>query len=175
MATLQEAFGRYERDLSLLGLTDAQVTAGYRRNRLGRTLVWSLFKVAGAAPFAAVGAVVHALPYQVMKRVGRVPSNEGMKATVKLLGCFASFTLLYVALGIVFGTQFGPAEGVAAFVVGPACGYLAVLFSERVKRIGGLVAGARAVRSRRSVLDTVLANRVAVVELTRAILARSAP
>jgi hypothetical protein len=46
------------------------------------------------APFALVGAVVHAIPYQIVKRLATIPSNEGMKATVKLLGCFGTFSLL---------------------------------------------------------------------------------
>jgi hypothetical protein len=58
------------------------------------SLVWSVAKVIVGAPFAMVGAVVHAIPYQVIKRVAKTPSNEGMKATVKLLGCFAAFSLL---------------------------------------------------------------------------------
>ena len=36
--------------------------------------------------------------------------------------------------------------------------------AERVKRIGGVMAGARVVRQRRAVLDTVLAHRAAVVD-----------
>ena len=104
-----------------------------------------------------------------MKKLGSLPTNEGVKTTVKLLGCFASFTLLYIALGIVFGTQFGPLAGVAAFVAAPFCGYVTVLFSERVKRVGGALAGARAVRSRSAVVETVLANRAAVVELAQGV------
>lgn len=79
------------------------------------------------------------------------------------------FTLLYVALAVVFGTQCGLVPGILAFAAAPACGYLAVLFSERVKRIGGAVAGARAVRGRRAVIDTVLAHRRAVVELAQGV------
>lgn len=174
MTSLQEAFDRYQRDLTLLGLTDAQVAASYRHGRLRLVLAWSLFKVAVAAPVAAVGYLVHVVPYQIMKRVGRVPSNEGMKATVKLFGCFFLFTLEYAALGAVVGTQFGAPAGAAVSVAAPASGYVTVLFSERVKRIGGLVAGARAVRARRGVLESVLANRVAVVDLTRGVLGGSA-
>lgn len=101
--------------------------------------------------------------------IGALPANEGIKATVKLLGCFASFTLLYIALGVVFATQFGVAAGVAAALAAPACGYVAVLLSERVKRIGGAVAGARAVGSRHTVIDSVLAHRRSVVELAAGI------
>jgi 1-acyl-sn-glycerol-3-phosphate acyltransferase len=173
MTSLLEAFDHYERDLTLLGLTDAQLSASYRRGRLRLIVAWSLVKVVAAAPLAAIGLVVHVVPYQIMKRVGRIPTNEGMKATVKLLGCFALFTLVYAALGAVFGTQFGPLAGVAASVAAPASGYVTVLFSERVKRIGGLLVGARAVRTRRGVLASVLANRVAVVELTRGLLGGS--
>jgi glycerol-3-phosphate O-acyltransferase / dihydroxyacetone phosphate acyltransferase len=166
---LFEAFARYERDLALLGLSDAQVCASYRSGRLRLMLVGALAKVAVAAPFAAVGAVVHVVPYQIVKRLGVLPTNEGMKATVKLLGCFASFSLLYIALGIVLGLEFGAPAGIGAFVAAPACGYVAVLFSERVKRLGGALAGARAVRTRRALIDTVLANRRAVVDLAEGV------
>ncbi len=106
--------------------------------------------------------------------VGTVPANEGMRATVKLLGCFASFTLLYVALGVVFGTRFGVVAGIVAFVAAPACGYVTVLLSERVKRVGGAVAGARAVRTRGGAVESVLADRRAVIELAQGVVDGSA-
>ena len=164
---LAEAFDRYERDLALLGLSDAQVGASYASGHLRRMFLWALAKVVAAAPFAAVGAVVHVVPYQVMKKVGTIPTNEGMKATVKLLGCFASFTSLYIALGVVLGLQFGLPVGTTAFVAAPVCGYVTVLFSERVKRVGGATAGARAVRRRSAAIESVLAHRRAVVELAQ--------
>ncbi len=166
---LREAFDRYQRDLDLLGLSDAQVCASYRSGHLRFILAWALAKVVATAPFAAVGAIVHAVPYRIMKKLGTLPANEGVKATVKLLGCFASFTLLYIALGVVFGTQFGLVAGMAAFVAAPLCGYVTVLFSERVKRVGGALSGAHAVRSRSTVIETVLANRRAVVELAQGV------
>ena len=108
IAGLEDAYDRYQRDLTLLGLDDAQVCASYSAGRLRLMLAWSIAKVVIAAPFALAGAVVHVVPYQVMKRVGRIPTNEGMKATVKLLGCFFSFTLLYIALGVLAGIAAGP-------------------------------------------------------------------
>jgi hypothetical protein len=89
---LQKAFDRYQRDLDLLGLSDARVCASYRSGHLRFIQAWALAKVVAAAPFAAVGAVVHAVPYQIMKKLGTLPADEGVKATVKLRGCFASFT-----------------------------------------------------------------------------------
>jgi hypothetical protein len=40
-----------------------------------------------------------------------------------------------------------------------------VLFSERVKRLGGALAGVRAVRNRGILIQSVLAHRNAVVDL----------
>jgi hypothetical protein len=83
---------------------------------------------------------------------------------VKLLGCFVLFTLVYVAIGIGVAESFGPWAGLGAAVGAPLCGYAAVRLAERVKRIGGVVAGARVLRQRRAVLTTVRAHRHAVVE-----------
>jgi hypothetical protein len=58
-----------------------------------------------------------------------------------------------------------------AAVAAPACGYATVRLAERVKRIGGVVAGARVVRQRRAVLATVLAHRAVVVDSVGAVLA----
>jgi glycerol-3-phosphate O-acyltransferase / dihydroxyacetone phosphate acyltransferase len=143
---LRTAFARYVDDLSVVGLSDAQLAAHYRGARLRLLLVWSITKVLVGAPFAAIGAVVHAVPYQVIKRVAKTPTNEGMKATVKLLGCFAAFSLLYAGLGVAGGELFGPLAGLAVGLGCPLCGYVTVRFSERLKRLGGAVAGYRMAR-----------------------------
>ena len=91
-------FAAYERDLTLLGVNDAQLVAGDRRHRLHAAVVWSALKVAAAVPPAAVGLAVHLVPFQIMKQVAKRPTNEGIKATVKLLGCLVLFTLTYAAV-----------------------------------------------------------------------------
>jgi uncharacterized oligopeptide transporter (OPT) family protein len=103
--------------------------------------------------------------------VGAVPANESIRATVKLLGCFFLFTLVYVVVGVLVGDAFGTWAGLAAAVVSPVCGYATVRLVERLQRIGGLVTGARILRQRRAVLATVLAHRAAVVEAAHAVLA----
>ncbi|HEY5252839.1 MAG TPA: hypothetical protein VIJ09_14330 [Acidimicrobiales bacterium] len=105
-----------------------------------------------------------------MKKVGALPRNESIKATVKLLGCFVLFTLVYVAIGIVVGERWGPWAGVGASVGAPVCGYAAVRLAERVMRIGGVVAGARVLRQRRAVLTTVKDHRHAVVDAAARVL-----
>jgi glycerol-3-phosphate O-acyltransferase / dihydroxyacetone phosphate acyltransferase len=158
---LRGAFARYAHDLGVFGLTDAQLAAHYRGGRLRLLLVWSITKVIVGAPFAAVGAAVHAIPYQVIKQVAERPTNEGMKATVKLLGCFATFSLLYAGLGVAAAELFGPLAGLAVGLACPLCGYVTVRFSERLKRLGGAVAGYRT--ARHASLTVVRQHRLDVV------------
>lgn len=172
--SLEELFGdfaTYERDLELLGVSDAQLVAGsHRRHRLRLSLVWSALKVLVALPFAAVGALVHVVPFQIMKQVGKRPANEGIKATVKLLGCVVLFAATYVVLGVLVGRAFGAWAGLAAAVAAPLCGAVTVPFLDRVRRVGGVAAGYRIMRAHRNMLGPVLAHRAAVVREARSIL-----
>ena len=171
LSDLRTAFATYERDLQLLGLDDGQVTAGYPRGRLRLAIIWSAVKVVVALPFAAIGVVVHVVPFQIMKQLAKRPTNEGMKATVKLLGCFVSFLLVYVAIGIVVGEAVGALAGLLAAAAAPLCGYLAVRLHERVRRVGGLVQGYRTMRAHGTVIDSVKEHRAAVTAASGLVLA----
>ncbi len=159
---VRQAFGRYREDLDAAGLTDAQVAANYRGAWLRALFVWSLLKVLAALPFALAGAIVHVVPYQIIKQVAKKPTNEGMKATVKLLSCFAAFSMLYAGFGVACAINFGTWEGFTAGLGSPLCGYVTVRFSERVKRLGGALAGYRAVR--RMTIGTMREHRADVVK-----------
>jgi hypothetical protein len=167
---LKEAYQAYQRDLALIGLTDAQVTAPYGR-AYRAALGWSLFKVAVALPPGLVGVAVHVLPYQVMKRVGKLPRNESIKSTIKLLGCFALFSIDYLVIAEVVRRKQGLVAAASAFVAAPLSGYAALRLSERAKSAGGLMEGARIVRTRRTVLPTVLRHRADVVRRARELVA----
>jgi 1-acyl-sn-glycerol-3-phosphate acyltransferase len=169
---LEEAYQAYRRDLRLMGVTDAQVTRRYGR-RYQRALAWSLFKVAVALPPGLVGAVVHAVPYQVMKRVGKLPRDESIKSTVKLLGCFGLFTTEYLIIAEVVRRKWGLMTAACAFVAAPLSGYATLRLSERVKSAGGLIEGARIVRSRRTLLPSVLAQRAEVIRRAEDLVLRS--
>jgi 1-acyl-sn-glycerol-3-phosphate acyltransferase len=163
-------FADYERDLALLGLRDRQLVAGRGVRRVGLSVLWAALQVAAAVPFAVVGILVHLIPFQIMKRVGKRPANEGIKATVKILGCFVLFALTYAVLGVLVGRAFGPWAGLGAAVAAPLCGYVAVRVLERMQRIGGMLEAARVVRRRGDVVGAVLDRRAAVVRDARAIL-----
>jgi hypothetical protein len=148
--------------MALMGITDAQVTARYGRH-YQLAMAWSVLKLAVAVPPGLVGVAVHLVPYQFMRRVGRLPRNESIKSTVKLLGCFALFNLEYLAIAEVVRRKRGPVYATAAFLAAPLSGYATLRLSERAKAVGGLMEGASIVRSRQMVLPTVLGHRAEVV------------
>ena len=173
MQHLLTSFGAYEQDLDLLGLSDSQLVAGYSRGRLRLVLLWSALKVVIALPFAAIGVVVHVVPFQIMKQVAKKPTNEGSKATVKLLGCFVVFVTVYIVVGVVVGRAYGPWAGLLAALAAPLCGYAVVRLRERIERMGGIVEGYRRVKEHRDVLGSVIAHReVVTVDARRILLAR---
>ena len=129
----------------------------------------SLGTVACATPIAAVGVIVHVIPFQIVKHLARRPTNEGIRATVKLLGCAALFGVVYVAVGLIVAYFLGPWVGLTAAVLAPLCGYTAVRLAERVRRIGGVLTGYRTVRRLGNVLDTVMADRRNVLAAARCV------
>ena len=167
---LMTTFASYQRDLDLLGLSDAQLAAAYRAGQVRASLAWALLKILAAAPLAVVGVAVHIIPFHIVKQIAKLPSNEGIKATVKLLGCFATFTLVYATLGFFVGRAYGAWLGLLAALTAPLCGYVSVRLAERVQRIGGLLEGYRIVRARGTSLDSVLVHRSQVVDGARAVL-----
>ncbi len=170
MEALSSSFATYERDLKLLGINDAQVVARYPTGKLRLSLVWAVGKVLASLPFAAVGVVAHLVPFQIVKQLAKKPTNEGIKATVKLFGCFVTFALVYGIAGYFAGTNYGPWMGLIVALGLPMCGYAALRLGERIKRIGGVVDGYRTVGNRRAVLSTVVEHRQAVVNAARSLL-----
>jgi glycerol-3-phosphate O-acyltransferase/dihydroxyacetone phosphate acyltransferase len=170
LAQLFVDFATYERDLELLGVSDAQLVAGSRRHRVLLPVAWSALKLLAALPFAALGALVHLIPFQIMRQVGKRPTNEGIKATVKLLGCVVLFAATYAVVGVLVARAYGAWAGLGAALAAPLCGLVTVRVLERVRRFGGVVEGCRIVQARRSILGPVLAHRAAVVEDARSIL-----
>jgi 1-acyl-sn-glycerol-3-phosphate acyltransferase len=95
--------------------------------------VWSIVAVVLFAPIALVGAIVHAIPYQIVKRVSRLPHNESIKSTVKLLGCAVLFFVEWVVLAVLAGLAWNPVAALAVLVGCPLSGYVTVWWAERVR------------------------------------------
>jgi hypothetical protein len=167
---LESASAAYARMLDALGLVDAQVAADYGSGRLRVDLARAVAKVVVALPFALVGVVVHGAPYGVVALAGRVPANVGIRATVKLLGSFFLYAVTYAVVGVVVGGAYGAGWGLLASVAAPVCGAVALRMVERIHRMGGAIAGYRAVHSGDPVTDTLRARRGAVVDAARPLL-----
>jgi glycerol-3-phosphate O-acyltransferase / dihydroxyacetone phosphate acyltransferase len=161
---LRATVTRYGHELALFGLDDSQIASSSERPHWRTVLWWPMAKVAVATPVALVGIVIHIVPYEVVRRIARIPANDGMRATVKLLGCLAGFTTVYSLIARAVGKRFGRPLGALAFAVGPASGYVTVHFFERLQRIGGVVEATRLARERRTSLASLRSSRAAVVE-----------
>ncbi len=133
MTDLLDAYGCYRDDLAMIGVTDADVAADLTPARYRRSLAWTAVKLIVTAPIALLGAVIHFIPYQVMKRLARLPKNEGIKSTVKLLGCAALFALEWIALAGIAALMTNLGVGVVVLVGCPLAGYVTVRFAERVQ------------------------------------------
>jgi glycerol-3-phosphate O-acyltransferase / dihydroxyacetone phosphate acyltransferase len=171
LQALLAATAAYEQDLDLVGLNDAQVAAEYPRGPLRATVARTTLKILFAAPFAVLGVAIHIVPFQIVKQLAKRPRNEGIKATVKLLGCVASFSFVYAALGFFAGRSFGAGAGLLVALAAPLCGYATVRLAERAQRIGGLLEGYRALRGHRVDLESILAHRSSVVDAAAKLLA----
>ena len=169
---LTEAAHRYEADLAAIGLRDADVAGGLSPDRYRRRLRGSVAAAVVTAPLAAVGAALHLLPYQVMRRIGARPANEGMRATVKLLGCTVLFSALYSALAVVAGRRRGPLAALAAFAAGPLTGYVTVRWAERVHQLDGIARARAVVAQRADLVPELTERRRALVAATTEIVSR---
>jgi glycerol-3-phosphate O-acyltransferase / dihydroxyacetone phosphate acyltransferase len=168
---LLSALARYERDLNLLGLSDSQLAADYQPGPVRASFLWAMLKIGAAAPLAIIGALIHVIPFQIMKRLAKLPTNEGIKATVKLLGCFASFTLVYATMGFLVGRAFGIWAGVLAAIAAPICGYATVRWAEWAQSVGGLLQGYRTIREHGADFRIVRDEGLAIVDSAQAVLA----
>jgi 1-acyl-sn-glycerol-3-phosphate acyltransferase len=160
---------RYDRDLALAGVRDAEVTVEGSAVD-ARSPVTSLAVTALATPIAAAGLVVHAVPYGVMKVVGGRPKKDAMKATIKLLGCTGLFAIEYATIGVIVGRRRGAVAGVAAAAAAPASGWVTVWLGERLGRFGGIAHARDAVRARDGWGERLVNERAEVVRLTQSLI-----
>lgn len=123
------AFTQFERRMSELGVDDPlSVLSPNLRRVAARTL-----GLMALAPIAALGAVLGWVPYRLVKPVaGRLAAgNDDVLGTIKVLLGALVMTVNYLVIAGLVGWLFGPVPGLAALVVGPLSGYMALRFDER--------------------------------------------
>ena len=86
-----------------------------------------------AAPVALVGASIHFVSYQIVKRVAGLPKDESVRSTVKLLGCTISFLIDWLGLGSLVWRNRGPLAGAVAAVASPLSGYVGIRVAETLR------------------------------------------
>ena len=124
----------------LAAATRAGVRASWRRAR--RRGLARLLGLLALAPLALLGALLNALPYQVVHRIARrVRDEPDQPAPFKVLPSLLPSPPVWAAEACGAGRVWGEPAGCAVALAGPLAGWVAVRFSERW---GGLLRGVRA-------------------------------
>ena len=164
---LLDYLARYQLGLSLVGLRDAYLVAPYRVRRLAGLLVAAITKLAVVAPFAAVGAIVNALPYWGVHWAGRFVQEPALRASARLLAGVALFptTWLIVAWLAPWDAWWARAIVIAT---APALGLVAVRALEQIVEVRRTWRGWISLIERRDTLDQLRTERQHLVDLVEA-------
>lgn len=121
---------QYERRLRDLALLDDDVLGSSRRGKAWLDLAISL-------PLGVLGALLHAVPYQVTgwvsRRFSRTPDEP---ATYMLLSALLAFLLTWLAIAILGSVAAGPIAGLVAMILAPVTGYAALRLREALRALG---------------------------------------
>ena len=161
---IEARIARFEHEMKEAGIDPADLslppTAAHTIFRLLAQIVTCLL----LAPFALFGTVVHYPAYRfagyLSRRLAR--HEQDVLSTFKIISAMLFFPLTWIVVGAVSWRVSGWMAGVAAMIVTPLCGYVAVRFFEEIDRFfGSFVALALFVTRRRSFVR-LLAERAAI-------------
>jgi 1-acyl-sn-glycerol-3-phosphate acyltransferase len=162
LAALDARLTRYEETLRLAGLDAEDLSAPQATPRaILRHVFTRVLPVLCLTPFAIVGFVTH---YPAYKLAGALSTrlsqhSDDMISTIKIIAALLLFPLTWLALAILLGWLLGWTGVALALIIIPACGWVAVRFSEE---LDGFIGGARALRfyfTRRWFFKELLAER----------------
>jgi len=169
-----EAVARYNLQLTLLGVRDDVVAAGFSPTRQLRRLV-----ITGAlgfvlATFAVVGLLANAVPVALVALAGRSVKAPVTKGTVRVLVGLIAFPLGW------FVAAFLTVDGWQAIlfwmVVFAITGLVTVRFVELAVDLGRDVSGWQLLQTRRGLVSEIRLQRTEAVEVVRSALSlRGAP
>lgn len=169
-AAVAAAMARYDRLLASLGLRDDQVAARYPWTGVLRFTARTLAVLVFGLPAAALGIALNALPYALVRWLGRRPSlTMDVRATWKLFGALFLYPLFWVAEGALVWRLLGAEAAAAALLAALPAGWVALLFVERWRR---LVREARAfllLRTRPRIRERLRAIRGEIREQVQAL------
>jgi glycerol-3-phosphate O-acyltransferase / dihydroxyacetone phosphate acyltransferase len=153
-----DALARYQLDLDLVGLRDHHVVPGYTARQLLAGFIRTTALVTALAPLWVPGLVVNAVPYQLVKAVGRAVSTPVMKGTSRMLTALAVFPVAWAVVLVASGVR-GWLPSLGLLLLLPLAGLVAVAVFERIVRGFRAWRGWQALRDRRALLGDILADR----------------
>lgn len=133
-AAVEEAVGDYGRLLALARVTDEQVASRYPLPTAARWLWRTLAFLLGVSPLAAVGILIHWLPYRMAGWIAWLVARheEDERATYKLFPSLVLFPTVWIAVGVLVAREWGTGAGwVAGLVAAPLLGWIALKFNDR--------------------------------------------
>jgi len=142
---LQSRVIRFVAELEASSLDAADLSMS-KRGRHGSRLVTVLMLL----PLAVLGAMIHYLPYRAIRLLARrFARGDEIMATLKILGALFIYPIVWMVAAWLIGARAGAAAGVAALILFPILGYVALFTMERLdETLGALRAIRRAPHSR---------------------------
>ncbi|MCU1347575.1 MAG: hypothetical protein JWO56_605 [Acidobacteria bacterium] len=148
LAAVESHIAQFEAELRESGLEADDLDRLTKRNvrlRWRWVLVWCVL-----LPLAIAGTIVHWPLYRLIGFLSRKLSRreEELVATIKLIGGFVLFPLLWLAIAFVVFREWGVRWALVALVAAPLSAYAALRFSEeldefigRARAVGGAMRG----------------------------------
>lgn len=163
-----EAVRLYDRLLTTAGLRDRHVASSYPLPPVAGFLRHSLATLLLRLPLALAGTALNALPYWIVKLIGRRVKGLDQKATWKLFPALLTYPLTWIAEAVAAGwwltsTTGAPWAGwllaVAVLILSPIAGWEALLFHDRRSRLGHEIKAFLKLRTRRRFTEVLREER----------------
>ena len=117
-------------------------------------------------PLALIGTIVNYPAYRIVGSIatGLSRGDEDILATIKIIAGALVFPLIWIIVAVLVGLNFGTLAGLAALVLAPVSGYIALLFFERLDDLRAGLKAVAASRFQRWGYLRLVAERTAIRE-----------
>ncbi len=131
VASLRKDVARYDRALTMLGMTDWEVRARFGPGSVARWTIRFLRLVVLRTPIGMVGAILHAIPYRIPRALARRKAEEpDQPASWKLFAAVVIFPAWWLLLSGGAWAWLGWEAGIGMLVLAPISGWVALRWLE---------------------------------------------
>ncbi len=163
LAAVRREVARYDRMLTLLGLTDEEVRARYGAGSVVRWFSRFTRLVLLRLPLGVVGTLIHALPYQLPGMLARRKAKEpDQPASWKLFAAIVVFPVWWLVLAAAAASWLGAGWTAAGLALGPLSGWVALQWRESGVTLGEQARAFLLLPTRRRLLEEVRARRTTI-------------